>query len=725
MAKPNLTQKIHDLMTKPEKIRNMGIVAHIDHGKTTLSDSLLTGAGMLSEKVAGEARALDFLEEEQERGITIQASNISMIHNFRGDEFMINLIDTPGHVDFGGDVTRAMRAVDGALVVLCAVEGPMPQTETVLRQALKERVRPVLFINKVDRLIKELKLKPDEMQQRLIHWINGINELIKTYAPKEFAEKWKVNVLDGSVSFGSAVDKWALSFPYMKERGITFKEIIDAYDTDDKEKRQEIARKAPLHEILLDMAIKHFPNPKVAQGYRIPGIWKGDLESDVGRALLTCDANGPLVVEVTKVTVDEFGEIATGRIFSGKIRQGDILKLIKGGREERIQQIGVYKGAQRVPIDEAIAGNIIAIVGLKDTFSGETISNRMVDPFEAISHIFEPVVTKAVEAKNPKDLPKLVEVLKGIEKEDPTIRVQINEETGEHLMSGLGELHLEWIEQKIIKYKGVDVRTSQPIVVYRESVAKKSPIAEGKSPNKHNKFYMTIEPLDAPLHDAMKRGLLEDMRIKPKDKEFWKELNEFGMDKEEARSVKDIYRDCMFLDMTKGIVQIREVLPMVMDAFEEIVRSGPLAREPVLGIKVKLIDVSLHEDAIHRGPAQVLPAVRESLRNAMIHAEPVLFEPVRELRIDSPVEYMGAVTKLVQSRRGSILDMDQTDKYLVMMAKMPVAASFGFTSELRSASSGRAVWSLRDIAFEQLPKSMQDEIIKGIRDRKGLAVNQI
>jgi len=724
MAKKDNSQKIKELMSEPTKIRNMGIVAHIDHGKTTLSDSLLSGAGMLSEKVAGEARALDFLEEEQERGITIQASNISMIHTFKGQEFMINLIDTPGHVDFGGDVTRAMRAVDGALVVLCAVEGAMPQTETVLRQALKERVKPVLFINKVDRLIKELKLKPEEMQQRFIHWINSVNELIKTYAPKDKLAEWLVQVGDGSVAFGSAIDKWALSLPAMHERGLTFKDIIEAYNSDDKEKVQELAKKAPLHEILLDMAITHFPNPKQAQQYRIPTIWKGDLESDVGKALLACSSVGPLILEVTKVTVDEYGEVATGRIFSGKLKQGDTVKLVKGGREERIQQVAMYKGNQRVTIDEAIAGNIVAIVGLKDTFSGETISNIMIEPFEAISHIFEPVVTKAVEAKNPKDLPKLIEVLRGIEKEDPTIRIQINEETGEHLMSGLGELHLEWIEQKIQKYKGVEIQTSEPIVVYRESVTKTSPEAEGKSPNKHNKFYLIVEPLDASVYDALRNGKLENMDIKPKDKEIWKEFHELGMDKDEARAVKSLYESCAFLDMTKGIVQIREVLPMVIDAFKEIVRSGPLSREPVIGVKVKLMDVKLHEDAIHRGPAQVLPAVREGIRVAFEHAAPIMFEPVREIRIDSPVEVMGALTKLVQSRRGSILDMDQTDRYLVMMAKMPVAESFGFTSELRSASSGRAVWSLKDVRFEQLPHSMQTDVITKIRERKGLAQTQ-
>ncbi len=724
MAKDDLTAKIIQLMKTPSKIRNMGIIAHIDHGKTTMSDSLLAGAGMLSDRVAGEARALDYLDEEQERGITIQASNVSMIHHIKGEDYMINLIDTPGHVDFGGDVTRAMRAVDGAIVVVCAVEGTMPQTETVLRQALKEKVRPIIFINKVDRLINELKLKPEDMQQRFITLISNVNEIIRTYAHPEFKEKWGVQVMEGTVAFGCAIDRWAVNFIKMKEKGITFKEIINIYLEHDEEKIKDLAKRLPLHECLLEMAVRHFPDPMEAQKYRIPTIWKGDLESPIGKALLACNADGPLVFEITKVVVDAYGEVAAGRLFSGVIKSGDTVHLNKSKADERIQQVSIYKGPQRMNIDYAIAGNIIGISGLKSGFSGETISTEPITPFEEITHIFEPVVTKAVEAKNPQDLPKLINVLREIEKEDPTVKIQINEETGEHLMSGLGELHLEWIEQKIIKYKGVNIQTSQPIVVYRESVTKLSPEFEGKSPNKHNKFYLTVEPLDKPVYEAIRNGQVEEGRIKPKDKDIWKVFFDLGMEKTESQAVRDICSNSVFLDMTKGVVQIREVLPLIMDAFEDIIKSGPICREPVVGVKIKLVDISLHEDSIHRGPAQVHPAVRQALRGAFEQAGPVLFEPVREMRIDSPVDFMGSISKLIQSGRGSMLDINQDEKRLVMLAKMPVAESFGFTSDLRSATSGKASWSLKDIKFEVLPSQLQEDVVKKIRQRKGLAEGQ-
>ncbi|MDD1654185.1 MAG: GTP-binding protein, partial [Methanomicrobiales archaeon] len=208
-----IVERVAPLMDKPVKIRNIGIVAHIDHGKTTLSDSLLAGAGMISEELAGKQLFMDSDEEEQARGITIDASNVSMVHEYEGQEYLINMIDTPGHVDFGGDVTRAMRAVDGAVVLVDAVEGPMPQTETVLRQALKEGVRPVLFINKVDRLINELKVDETEMQIRLGKVIDKINKLIKGMNEEMYNQGWKLDAGTGTVAFGSALYKWAVSVP--------------------------------------------------------------------------------------------------------------------------------------------------------------------------------------------------------------------------------------------------------------------------------------------------------------------------------------------------------------------------------------------------------------------------------------------------------------------------------------------------------------------------------
>ena len=488
-----MIDKIKELMYMPERIRNMGIVAHIDHGKTTLSDNLLAGAGMISEELAGQQLYLDFDEQERERGITINAANVSMVHEYKGKEYLINLIDTPGHVDFGGDVTRAMRAVDGVIVVVDAVEGVMPQTETVLRQALRENVKPVLFINKVDRLIRELELTPDQMQERLIKVITEVNKLIKAMKPEKYKE-WMIKVEDGSVAFGSALYKWAVSVPAMKETGIGFKEVYKYLKEDNW---KELSKKSPLHRVVLDMVIRHLPSPIEAQKERIKVIWKGDINSPEGQAMVKCDPKGPVALMITKIIVDPHaGEVAVGRLYSGTLKPGIELYIVDRKTKNRVQTVGVFMGPKRVELPEVPAGNIVAVVGLRDAIAGSTCSTlENFTPFESIKHISEPVVTMAIEAKNPRDLPKLIEVLRQLAKEDPTLHVTLNEETGEHLISGMGELHLEVKVEKIRREKGIEVITSPPIVVFRETVTKQSPVVEGKSPNRHNKFYIVVEPL--------------------------------------------------------------------------------------------------------------------------------------------------------------------------------------------------------------------------------------
>ncbi len=673
---------------------------------------------MISEELAGKQLSLDFHEDEKERGITIDAANVSMIHKLGNKEFLINLIDTPGHVDFGGDVTRAMRACDGAIVLVCAVEGIMPQTETVLKQALRERVKPVLFINKVDRLIKEVKLTPEAMQQRFIKIITEVNRLIKSIAPEEYKEKWQVNVQEGSVAFGSAFHKWGVSVPYMQKNNISFKDIIEAYNSGTQ---AELAKKAPMHQVVLDIVARHHPDPRKAQSYRIPKIWQGDLESPEGKSLLKCDPNGVVAFVVTKIVVDKHaGEVAAGRLFSGTVRQGEEVFMIGAKRKLRVQQVNIYKGAQRFQVESAVAGNIIGIIGLKDAFAGETVSSIEIDPFEAIKHIFEPVVTKSIEAKRASDLPKLVEVLRQVNKEDPSIFISINEETGENLMAGMGELHLEVIENRIKREKGVDVKTSNPIVVYRESITKKSVEVEGKSPNKHNKFRMVVESMPENVSEAIKNGDIPEGRIKKSDRDLWDGFVKLGYDMKEARNIRQIFNGNMLIDNTRGIVHIGEVIEMVMDGFEQVMREGPLAREPGIKIIVRLMDTTLHEDAIHRGPAQVLPAIREAIRGAMVNAGAIMFEPLQILQVDSPSEFLGEISKLVANKRGQLLNVEQEGEHITCRVKLPVAEMFGLSNDLRSATEGRGSFFVIDQVFERLPIELQDKIIKQIRARKGL-----
>ncbi len=716
--KEELAKKVQILMHDLKHIRNIGTAAHIDHGKTTLSDNLLAGAGMISETLAGTQLFLDYDEQEQARGITINSANASMIHKYGEEEYLINLIDTPGHVDFGGDVTRAMRALDGVIIVVCAVEGVMPQTETVIRQAMKEKVRPVLFINKVDRLINELKVTSEQMQERFVKIIKEVNALIKRYAPDEFKKEWLVKVDDGTVMFGSAYKKWGISIPYMKKTGITFKDI---YDYSVKGKQNDLSKKAVLHEVVLDTTVKHMPDPTVAQKYRIPQIWKGNPDSDVGKAMIKCDNNGPLAVMITKIIMDPHaGEVAIGRIYSGKVRRGNEVRIVGMPNLYHVQQVAISVGADRIPVEELDAGNIVALSGVRDAAAGVTITSTDMDAFEEIVHYSEPVVTVAIEAKHMKDLPKLVEVLRTLAKADPSLQVEINQETGEHLLSGMGELHLDITQYRIIHEHNVDIQASPPIVVYRECVLGKGGPFEGKSPNKHNKFYIEVESLPKNIVEAIHSGEIQTSGKIKDSKVLAKKLQELGMSKFESKSVAAFHDTNMFVDATKGIQYLHETMELCIEAFHEAMKKGPLADERCMGMKVRLVDAKLHEDAIHRGPAQVIPAVRTAIYGAMCQAKRIMLEPKQKVFINVPQEMMGDVTREMQQRRASIDDMKQEEDITTIVSKAPVAEMFGFASAIRSATAGKALWSTEHAGFEKLPFELQNKVVKKIRERKGL-----
>ena len=700
-------------------IRNIGTAAHIDHGKTTLSDNLIFGAGMMSEDLAGKQLMLDFDEQESARGITINAANASMVHNHKGEDYLINLIDTPGHVDFGGDVTRAMRALDGVIIVVCAVEGIMPQTETVIIQALKEKVKPVLFINKVDRLIAELQVTPEDMMQRFGKIITEVNKLISRMVPDEFKKDWTVDAQAGTVAFGSAYHNWATSIPFMAKKNVNFKQI---YDFMEKEQKKELAHAAPLHEVLLDMIVEKLPSASVSQKYRIPHIWRGESEEKIGQSMINAEASGDTAFMVTKVVLDPHaGEIAVGRLFSGTVKKGDQLYVAGMPSANRVQSVGMFVGGDRINTEIVTAGNIIAVSGLRDAISGSTISSdKEMTPFERIIHNSEPVVTTAIEAKHTKDLPKLVEVLRAVAKSDPSIQIDSNLETGEHLMSGMGELHLEITEYRIRNEHGVEITTSPPIVVYRETVAMNSPgNFEGKSPNKHNRFYITVEPLEEDIRAAIIDGTIPSGDIK-KSKEVARQLIDMGWIKVHGRGVLSIENSCVFIDATKGIQNLFETRELLIDAFKEVVKRGPRAHEKMMGVKIILNDAKLHEDAIHRGPAQTIPAVRNGINGALVSAGVALLEPKQNVYITVPQELMGSVTGEMSQRRAEIAGMETEGDMTTITAKAPVKEMFGFASEIRSATGGRALWSTEFSGYEELPRDLLDVITEEIRLRKGL-----
>ncbi|MSS75104.1 elongation factor EF-2 [Candidatus Pacearchaeota archaeon] len=720
--------KIDRLTNSQVDIRNVATSAHIHHGKTAFTDNLLAAAGMMASKNAGDLE--DGMTtwqhaDEQERLMTVDAANVSMGHTYDGKDYLINLIDTPGHVDFGGNVTRAMRAIDGTFVLICAVEGIMPQTETVLKQALRERVKPVLFINKVDRLIKELQLTPEQMQERFMKLITSFNHLIMQIAEPEYKEKWQVNVMDGSVAFGSARENWAMSLPFMKKKNITFKDIYRIYELDEVARKDWVWANAALHEVVLDMAIKHLPNPVEAQKYRISRIWRGDMESTFAKGLLTCDRNAEVAFVITNIAIDRRSgkEVAAGRLYSGTIKNGMEVWANNAKKKYRLQQVLVYNGIKPEQLDQVPAGNVLALVGLNCDV-GDTITVNPQTPFEEIKHIFQPVITKSIEVLKSQDLPKLIDVLRKVGKEDPSLKIEINEETGENLMSGMGELHLEIIEGRIKTEKGLDVKMGSPIVVYRESIGKASPEIESRTPNGHNVFFFSMEPLEDTIYSAIERGELQEGRVKKKAEDLWKRLSALGVSNDEARQYQEIYKGNVFEERTRGLVLLPEVIESIIDGWKLVIDGGPLAKEPMMKSKIILHDAKLHVDHMHRGPAQIYPAVRQGMFECMKKGGAVLLEPIQTHVVEVPVDFMGVVTTLIGGKRGVLLDVTQEGIDTQIKAKIPVASMIGWSSDLRSATEGRGISSLLDQEFQKMPGELQQGVIRGIRTRKGLAENQ-
>jgi len=725
MGRYRQVEEIVKLMDNPQIIRNTSIIAHVDHGKTTLSDSLLAAAGIISEQTAGQKLFLDSWELEQKRQMTVFASNISMVHTHKDKDYLINLIDTPGHIDFSGAVTRSLRAVDGALVVVDAVEGPMTQTETVLMQALRERVKPILFINKVDRLIKEIKLTPDEIQRKFAKIILRINILIEKYAPPEHKKDWQVKVEDGRVAFGSALHKWGLNLPHMKVKGVTFQEIIDAYTGEPEniaKKVDALSKKAPLYEPVLDMFCEHLPNPLEAQPFRQSQIWPGDATSPVGQAMAKVDPNGPVLMCITTIEVDPHsGVVAIGRVFSGNVEKGKTVNLVTSHQKGTIQQVYMSMAADRVIVDRVPAGNIAALSGLPSIHVGETVAEEGVETqsFEGLKYVSDPVVTVAVEPEDVKDLPLFDKVIHKLTLEDPNLHFIINKESGEYLLSGMGELHLE-ITAYRMQEAGLKVKISKPIVIYRETISHdyKGPAIMGKSPNKHNRLWVTIEKLPEEVMEATRAGKISEMQTRD---ERQKNLKQFGWSTDDARNVIAIESTNILVNRIKGRQYVEEIIDHVKSGFREAVYTSVLAKEPAYGLKVNLEDIMVHEDPVHRGPAQILPMTWRPIWCAFLLSDPKLLEPLLSFECKVPNEFVSSVISIVQKRRGRILDMINEEDMIVVKAEMPVAESFGLADELRSSTQGRAFWATQFSRWAPVPEQMQAEIIRQIRERRGLS----
>ncbi|MFX0091076.1 MAG: GTP-binding protein [Candidatus Hodarchaeota archaeon] len=791
-----------ELMKDREHVRNLGIIAHIDHGKSSLTDSLLSASGLLAESVAGVARATDTREDEQERGITIKTTGISLFHQYNGHNFIINLQDTPGHVDFSGEVTSALRVVDGALVVVDAVEGVMVQTEVVTRQALAERVRPVLMINKVDRLITEMAMKPEDAYEQFKRIIGDFNQLIELYAAPGY-KKWKVDPREGTVAFGSAIMRFGLTVPsfakiwaektgkpvdqlikllWQKKNFVDgvlkpAYEIYNAAEKGDRDRLKSVCKQLdialterdwlespkllakrileewmPVEVAVLDMVCKFCPSPIEAQQYRIPAFWKGEKDSEIAKGMLECDENAPLMICLSKMIPGRAKQIiAMGRIFSGKIKQSQRVKALLPGYDanrpkERsfvtnVQQVTILMGKDTRRVEEIPAGNIVALYGLRGAFAsssvyaGKEIDSGNIKPFDALTYAVEPVVTIALEPKSALDLPKLADGMSLISLVDPSLKSMINEETGEYLLAGTGELHLEIAVKDLQDLQKIEVSQSTPIVMFRESVATaSSTTALAKSPNKHNRLWLTAEPLTSSVIEAIERG---DIHQYTNRKDMARMLREeHGWSKDQARKVWGFgpaeTDPNMFIDETKGVQYLREVRDYIVQGFRWASREGPLCREPFFGVKFSLHDCKLHEDPVHRGVAQIMPVARRASFGSFLLAKPILLEPIYKITVTVPERYMGNVVKVISRRRGTVLDTKAREgtPLTIIDGEVPVAESFGITEELRAETSGFAFTQQIFSRWDKVPGDpmkpeeegggLARKYVEQTRERKGM-----
>ncbi|MHA1245170.1 MAG: GTP-binding protein [Candidatus Heimdallarchaeota archaeon] len=716
----------------PEAIRKMvkdhpmdqrrvfSIAAHIDHGKTTTSDYLLRRAGLMSDQDAGQKVMMDSDEEEQERGITIFTSVVLLDYEYDGKEYLFEINDTPGHISFTGEVSRALRGSDGAIILVDALEGLMTQTITNIQLSVgAELCKPVLFINKVDRLISELKLPPDKVFEKIDVIITQVNEQIKKFAPPEFKKAWQVSFAKNSVAVGSAKDGWAFTLEILKEAGHKNPSIVfEKYAEDDKKWLRD---NLILEDSLLRMVIEHLPNPAEAQKYKIPHIWGGDLESVQGKALVNCDRDGPLLGMITKVFIDPKSKRPTliGRVFSGTIRAGMDLELINQRSKVPVKRLGVMEITDILDVDEIPAGNLFAVFGFIAP-SGESFrepGSKAVG-FEEISYAAEPVVSRAIEAVDPQDLAKLGDVVSKWIMADPTATFRHDKESNKYILSGIDPLQIEILTKRINEQ--IKININEPIIVYRERINQRGAEVHSKSPNGHNRLRLYIEPLEDDVVALIKSGAInmnQTDRVRAgvlRDKAGW--------DAKFARKIWDMEGQNMLINASSGVQRMDRIKQYVTQMFKDFTYSSTVAKEPTLGLKVVITDATIHTDPAHTGFSEVLGMTNAALNISFLTANPHLYEPILSVDIKTPKEYMGAVMGLISQHRGRVENtVDEGDQVRVV-GILPTAETLGdFADKIRSATSGRSFWGYQFKAFEPLPTQMEVETIIEIRKRKGLS----
>lgn len=690
--------------TPIERYRNIGISAHIDAGKTTTTERILfyTGVNHKIGEVHDGAATMDWMEQEQERGITITSAATTCFWKGMGNNFpehRFNIIDTPGHVDFTVEVERSMRVLDGACMVYCAVGGVQPQSETVWRQAVKYKVPRLAFVNKMDRSGANFFRVVDQMKQRLKaspvpivipigaeDTFKGVVDLIKMKAIiwDEASQGMKFDYTDIPAELQADAEKWRGEM--IEAAAEASEELMNKYlengDLDEKDILAGLRQRTLACEIqpmlcgtafknkgvqrMLDAVVELLPSP-----VDIPPVEgeKENGEKDHRKA----DDNEKFSALAFKLMTDPFvGQLTFIRVYSGVMNSGDtVLNSVKN-KKERIGRILQMHANERQEIKEVRAGDIAACVGLKECTTGETLCDVSAPIILERMEFPDPVIHVAVEPKTKADQEKMGIALGRLAAEDPSFRVRSDEESGQTIISGMGELHLDIIVDRMRREFGVDATVGAPQVAYRECI-KKSVEQEGKfvkqsgGRGQYGHVWLKIEP------------------------------NETGKGYE-------------FVDAIKGGVVPREYIPAVDKGLQDAITSGVLAGYPVVDIKFTLFDGSYHDVDSNENAFRM--AASMAFKEGMRKANPTLLEPMMAVEVETPEEYMGNVMGDLSSRRGIVQGMeDQVGGIKVIKAEVPLSEMFGYATQLRSLSQGRAIYSMEFKHYAEAPKNVADAVI--------------
>jgi elongation factor 2 len=713
-----------------EKKRIFTITAHIDHGKTTATDYLLRRAGLMRPEDAGQLQMTDSDDEEQERGITIFTSVVLLAFNDprKPDDiepYIFQLNDTPGHISFTGEVSRALRGSDGAIILVDALEGIMTQTETNIRLAVgEEYCKPVLFINKVDRLISELKLSPKDTYAKIDVITTQVNELIKKVRPE--GSDWGVDFAKNSVAVGSAKHGWGFTYEILKEKGFTPVTVFEKYTEGDI---QWLRENLPLDEPMLRMVVDHLPNPIEASKYRIPHLWSGDINSELGQALIKSDATGPLYGMITKLFLDpkrNYQATLIGRVFSGTFDQTDTIYLLGSRSTSRVKRLGVMEITDILDIPKIPAGNLFALYGFICP-SGETFINSQALPkdkddiskiptFEKIHYACKAVVSRSIKSKDPHDLAKLGEVVGKWLQADPTAEFRLNKESMEYILSGIDPLQIEILTKRINNQ--VKIEIGEPIIVYREKISKKSKEFHTKSTNAHNRILLYVEPLDEKTEELLDEGEITDLQDERSRAQILRE--KAGWDTKEARRIVDVYKGNLLVNGTTGLQRFDRIKNDLISSFRNWVEECIIAKEPAIGIKAVFTDLVIHEDPRHTQYAQTASMTYSALSLAMLEANPHLYEPVQRIDVKTPQGTEGGVNAIINKHRGRINNVIPEGEYVRVKGQIPAAEIIGIADEIRSSTQGRAFFGYEFKGFEKVPPSLEENVILEIRRRKGM-----